>query len=84
VPLFLNYSSAEEDNDSDFDDYGKGHEHERGGFRLGWNTSGQQEVGSGSARKRRVVDESEDETMEDEGVGPTQQSEYVPKGLFDD
>ncbi|KAA8910607.1 putative DNA repair protein rad9 [Sphaerosporella brunnea] len=81
-PLFLNYSSAEDD-DEESAGMGTALEYERGDFQLGWNTG--QEAGAARASNKRVIEDFEDseEESEDDGVGPTQQTGYVPKGLFD-
>jgi len=56
---------------------------ERGGFSLGWDTSGQEPSQPVTARRRSRTNHYTDEDEEEEsGVGPTPQSN-VPKGLFD-
>jgi cell cycle checkpoint control protein RAD9A len=80
VPLFLNYSEDEEEDD----DLGMDLDNERSGFSLGWDTSGQEPLQpvTVTTPRRSRTNHYTDEDEEESGVGPTPQSN-VPKGLFD-
>jgi len=68
VPLFLNFSEDEDDEDCDMS---SNLDNELGSVSLGWDTQGSRPVPRSQPAANHDEDEDEDE---EEGVGPTQQS----------